>query len=102
MNEVLLNQVGGIVRAVVPVLVSIMVTKGFLPEEIAGPFTESAVVCLTVLIVALWSLRTNKLAAVVKQAASETGVSVVVFPHAPAEVKAVAADPKQPDVLPAA
>lgn len=106
MNSVTLNQLAGVLRAVLPIILTLVAAWGFMPAESVEPATDavvalvSAIAGITTVFMAIWSWYSNRAPAVAKQAASVEGVTVVVDKTAPTEVKAVAADPTEPSVYP--
>lgn len=100
MNSVFVNQIAGMLRTSVPVIIAVMVVKMGLPEEIAGPLAEALIILFATLIAALMSWLSNRGSAVVKQAASEPGVTIEVRPNADQSIKDVAFDPTEYSVVP--
>lgn len=98
MNEVLQNQIAGLLRAFGPVAVGLLIKWG-LPEAVATPFVEWAVMIVAGAVAAGWSWYSNREDNVAKQAASTPGVTVQVGHDAPDVVKKVANDPTAPSVV---
>lgn len=109
MDQNMTNIVAGVFRAVAA-LVPMLVLTGMLDKDTADQlaallprfnevlFGASGVIAL---VMAGWSILSNRAPAVVTQAAQVKGVVVAVSPDASKEVKMVAADPAHPDVVPA-
>lgn len=87
----------GPIRAMAPVIAGLLTSKG-MDSDTSG-FIAAAIVAV---LCAAWSYFSNRPAALVTKASQVEGVQVVVSPEAPMAVKAVAADPKVPDVKVAA
>jgi hypothetical protein len=60
MNETLLNQIHGLIRAAAPVVVTVIVLNGWLPEALAGPFVDSALVVIATVAAMISSWRSNR------------------------------------------
>ena len=64
------NQINGVIRVLVPVVLTFVTAKGFLTETQAvmlGPYAEAMIVSAVALIFAAWSLRSNTVPAMVEQ-----------------------------------
>lgn len=100
-----LDQILGPLRAILPVVCTLLVGWGLMPADIAAEIPEAvyqtvvAVSSLVTLGMAIWSWWTNRRAAMAAKVAATRGVKVVVTDAAPADMKALAVDPKAPDVL---
>ncbi len=76
MNPVVMNQIAGTLRALLPVICTLLVAYNVLPKELADQLPDAvmAVVvaagALTSLIASIWSWYSNRIAAVTKQASS--------------------------------
>lgn len=107
MNENLANQLGGLVRVLVPLLLTGAVSYGLMEQSAAEALTEPltlviiSVAGITAAGAAAWSVRVNTPTEIVKSAAKvePEGVKVVVGPLASETMKVVAADPKVPGVV---
>jgi len=99
------NSIAGVVRAVAPFVCTMLVGYHLIPEDVANQLPDKLVAAtlsigtLVTAVSAIWSLFSNKPAAVATQAASVEGVTVVATPSAPASVQQLAEDPKQPDIV---
>lgn len=100
------DQIGGIVRAAVPMILTALVSIGLLDKSTMEVLREPAVAVavsvatLSVAISAAWSVWVNRPAEIVKSAAALTpDIKVVVGPLAPPAIKDVAADPSITNVI---
>jgi len=94
------DQILGPLRAILPVVMTLLTAWGVLPKEIADQIPDAvyAAVLAVCTIVTLWSAiaswysnRTTKMA---EKVGASLGVTVVVGDHAPPEMLELAADPK--------
>lgn len=89
------DQLAGLLRALSPVLVLILVGWGMDSETAA--VVAGAV---TAVVMAFWAWWSHRPASMAKSVAAQPGVQVVVAPNAAPDLKKLAADPAVPDVVP--
>lgn len=102
-----LDQATGALRAILPVVCTLLVAWGVLPADIASQLPEAviqtvlATASFVTLIMTVWSWYTNRRDNMAKAVAATPGVAVIVSNAAPVEMKTLAADPAVPMVVPA-
>lgn len=109
MDSISLNLTGGVLRAVVPLGLTVAVLFGLVDQATAdqlGPVTVKAVEVafgaggLATVIMAGWSIWTNRRKTIAAQAGTIKGAAVVVSEAAPEDVKELALDPDVKGVVP--
>lgn len=100
MSPVLVNQIAGLLRIGLPAVIGFIVGRGWLPAELAGPVVDAAAFLGAVIVSGALDLISNRAVAVVKQAASQQGVTVEVNPNAASAIRDVALDPAVHGVVP--
>lgn len=97
-----LNQLAGVLRIAVPMLLAYGSSKGWFTPADAGALSDAIVNCIvagfTVGAIVM-SLRANSKAAQIKTVAALPDVKVVVGPAAPVPALDAAVDPAQPNVV---
>lgn len=91
------DQLGGLLRALSPFLVLILVGWGM--DSDTAALVAGAV---TAVVMALWAWWSHRPASMAKSVAAQPGVQVVVAPNAAPALKQLAADPAVPTVVPSA
>lgn len=107
MNENVSNQVGGMVRTLVPMLLTMLVSFGLMDKSTTEALTEPLIVAVMGVAVVstaattAWSIYVNQQAQIVKSAAAVApdDIQVVVGPKAPEAIKRIAEDPAAPNVV---
>jgi hypothetical protein len=102
------DQVGGMVRAIVPMLLTMGASFGLMDKTTAEAISEPAIAlvisigAVATLGAAAWSAYANQRSQIVKSTAAidPKNIQVIVGPNAPPEVRAVAVDPAVPNVVP--
>jgi hypothetical protein len=100
MNSVLVNQLAGVLRIGLPAAIGYLVGRGFVPAELAGAVVDSIAFLGAVAISGVLDWYSNRGSAVVRQAASEPGVTIEVRPNASQSIKDVSFDPTEYSVVP--
>jgi len=106
MNPTTINTIAGAARSIVPVVLTLLAGWGLIDQGIVDQLTGTivagvlGVAAVVTAISTISSIISNRPSSVTSQTAAIPGVAVVVGPKAPSEVKDVATDPKQPDVVP--
>jgi hypothetical protein len=88
------DQLGGVVRALGPLVMGILVGWG-IDSTTAGLMTTA----LGAIVAAAWSWYTNSVVNKAKSLAAEPGVTVQVGHMAAPELKSLASDPEHPSVV---
>lgn len=70
------DQINGPLRAIVPVLITYLVARGYLPEALSGPLTDLAIIGVPTLAAAAWSWVSNRRSAKVASVAAMPGTYV--------------------------
>lgn len=94
MDSLTINKIGGMLRVVLPMGITWLVTTYGLPADLTGPITEGLTLLITAGIGIFMSWRSNRADMVAKQAAAAPGVKIVVEPTADKKLQELAADPK--------
>lgn len=97
-----LNQVAGVLRIAIPMLLAYGSSKGWFTPADAGALSDAIVNCIVAGFTVgsiVMSIRANSKAAQTKNVAAIPDVKVVVGPEAPLPVQDVAADASQPNVV---
>jgi hypothetical protein len=89
------EQLNGITRAVVSLMVTLLVSWGL--DDVTAGFVAGG---LVMLVAALWSWWSNRPTALAMQLSKIPGVQVQIAPNAPAPLRKLATDPGVPGVSP--
>ena len=101
------DQIGGMIRVLVPILLTGLASFGLMDKTTAEAISEPAialvigVATVATLGSAAWSVYVNQRAQIVKAAAAidPKNTQTIIGPNAPADLKAVADDPAVPNVV---
>ena len=95
------NQITGLLRIVLPLILAVAVSRGWLTSDQSGPLTD-AIVAVVGGVIVIWSVVSSFIAnsknAHLKSVEAMKDVKVVVGPAAPAVAQEAAADPTRPKV----
>ncbi len=72
-----LNTVNGIIRAILPAILAFAAGKGWVGEAAAADITSAAIAIAA----AVWSVASNRPAAVIKEAADDPEVEKIIAPR---------------------